>query len=427
MKKINLVSADMGYGHQRASYPLLDLSEGELITINNYPGMPAWEGEYWKKSLAFYESVSRLTKIPVIGSVIFGIMDHFQRIKPFSPFRDLSKQSWQQKMFLRAIKKGLGKKLIEALSSNGLPFVTTFFVAAYAAEYHSFKGDIYCVVCDTDVSRAWGPLYPKTSKLKFFAPNERVRTRLMMYGVKAENIFVTGFPLPKENVGLKKELVSADLAARLLRLDPEKKEASFYEPLLSKDGFNFFQKESEKQAEQNSLTIVFAVGGAGAQKEMATEIINQLEGEIKSGKLHLKLVAGVRQEVRDYFINIIKEKNLTDSNSVEIIYDVDKIAYFRKFNACIRNADVLWTKPSELSFYCGLGLPIVITKPIGSQEIFNRQWLLDIEAGVDAPAKQNLKEWWNEIIKSGRFAKLAVKGFSQAANQGAYKIEEFFN
>ena len=42
-KKINLIAADMGYGHQRAAYPLLDLGGNEIITINNYKGIPDWE------------------------------------------------------------------------------------------------------------------------------------------------------------------------------------------------------------------------------------------------------------------------------------------------------------------------------------------------------------------------------------------------
>ena len=42
-KKINLISANMGYGHQRAAYPLLKLSGDEIITINDYKGIPDWE------------------------------------------------------------------------------------------------------------------------------------------------------------------------------------------------------------------------------------------------------------------------------------------------------------------------------------------------------------------------------------------------
>jgi hypothetical protein len=68
-KKINLVAADMGYGHQRAAYPLFDLSGREIITANNYPGILEWEVNYWQNSLNAYEKISRLKKIPILGLI----------------------------------------------------------------------------------------------------------------------------------------------------------------------------------------------------------------------------------------------------------------------------------------------------------------------------------------------------------------------
>ena len=34
--KFYLVAADMGYGHQRAAYPLLEMSQGGIINLNDY-------------------------------------------------------------------------------------------------------------------------------------------------------------------------------------------------------------------------------------------------------------------------------------------------------------------------------------------------------------------------------------------------------
>ena len=68
------------------------------------------------------------------------------------------------------------------------------------AEFFEYPGKIFCVICDTDIARAWAPLEPKKSKIKYFAPTERVVERLKLYGVKPENIFLTGYPLPLENV-----------------------------------------------------------------------------------------------------------------------------------------------------------------------------------------------------------------------------------
>ena len=72
-------------------------------------------------------------------------------------------------------------------------------------------------------------------------------------------------------------------------------------------------------------------------------------------------------------------------NGLEIIFDADPFAYLDKFNACLRRTDVLWTKPSELVFYSGLGLPIVMAPPIGTHEELNKRWLQEIHAGVKPP------------------------------------------
>ncbi len=418
VKKVNLVAADMGYGHQRAAYPLLDLSAGEIITINNYEGIPDWEKDYWVNSLRSYEKISRLKKVPVIGNLVFAVMDAFQKIQPTYPLRDLSEPTTQQKYFYKVVKKGLGKKLIESLNSNGLPFVTTFFVASYIAEYHNYQGDIYCIICDTDASRAWAPLKPKESRIKFLVPSEKVRERFLMYGVKPENIIISGFPLPKENIGADRQILINDLGCRVGVLDPQGVYQKHYKSLLETVTPGFSRQHNLP------LTITYAVGGAGAQKEIGVTIMQKLSRDIKNNKFSLNLVAGNRLEVRDYFAAEIKKTGLKIGKDVSIIYNEDKTAYFKEFNKCLHDTDILWTKPSELSFYCALGLPIIISPPVGSQEDFNRDWLLSIGAGVDSLAPEYVNEWLPDMLESGRLARAAVDGFLNAEQMGAYNIEK---
>lgn len=415
-KRINLVAADMGYGHQRAAFPLRDLSGGEIITINNYPGIPAEEKEYWVKSLRSYERLSRWKGLPLLGDLIFAVMDAFQKIPPLYPFRDLSRPTTQQKYFYKFVTRGLGRHLIEKLSPSGLPFVTTFFVAAYIAEYYNYPGPIYCIICDTDASRAWAPLNPRQSRAKFLVPSEKVRERFLMYGVKPENIFVTGFPLPKENIGANQEILLKDLSRRIAQLDPQGKYREHYEALLRGvvPGFPATAKRL--------LTITFAVGGAGAQTEIGAALVRQLADQLRARQVALNLVAGSRPEVLAFFSEVLAKHNLTADQGVNIIFDPDKLEYFKKFDECLRDTDILWTKPSELSFYCGLGLPIIIAEPVGSQEDFNREWLLSVDAGLDSLSVRYINEWLPDLLNSGRLARAAVEGFLNVESRGAYNI-----
>lgn len=421
IKRINLIAADMGYGHQRAAHPLADLAGGEIININSYAGIPDWEKKYWINSLRSYERISRFKKVPILGELIFRVMDSFQQIQDFYPFRDLSDQSTQQKFFLRSIKAGLGKHLVEQLNSSGLPFVTTFFVAAYIAEYHNYQGDIYCIICDADASRAWAPIDPKNSRTKFLLPSEKVKERFLMYGVRPENIIVAGFPLPKTNIGADKELLEADLAQRVKLLDPQGEYRENYESLIKKI------LPVSSSPTKRELTLSFAVGGAGAQKEIGGTILSKLALKIKNGELRLNLIAGNRPDVRDYFKNEIRNNKLEEGRGVQIIFAEDKFVYFEKFNSCLRETDILWTKPSELSFYCALGLPIIMSAPVGSQEVYNREWLMSSGAGIDSLDPEYVNEWLPDLLESGRLARAAMDGFLNAEQMGTYNIEKIFN
>ncbi|MCK4666997.1 hypothetical protein KAU33_09620, partial [Candidatus Dependentiae bacterium] len=221
--KMYVVAVNMGYGHQRASYPFLDSAyDGIILNANNYKGITKDERLSWQSGRKWYEMISRFKRVPLLGNIVFGIMNSYQKIEPFYPRRDLTESTSQQKYFHKKVTKGLGKNLIKELNKNPLPLVTTFFVPAYFAEYHKYKGKIYCIICDADIARAWAPLKFKTSKTIYLAPNKRVKQRLMLYGVKEKNIYVTGFPLPKENIGGPlKTILRKDLAARIYNLDPK--------------------------------------------------------------------------------------------------------------------------------------------------------------------------------------------------------------
>lgn len=429
-EKVYVITVDMGYGHQRATYPLkdiatvpntIDLIDYKIINCNNYPGIPKKDEKKWNSGRGMYETISRMKHLPLLGEYIFGIMDYFQRIAQFYPARDLSKPTFQLKMEYKKIKKGLGKDLIDKLNKEPLPIITSFFTAAYFAEEHKYKGDIYLICCDADVSRAWAPLHPEKSKIKYLVPNRRVSERLKLYGVRAENISITGFPLPKECVGGKElKILKENLLRRVTHLDLDSRFRKKYQHTLEE----FFGKKiSLAKNGHEPIHIMFAVGGAGAQRELGIEIVKSLKNDITNGRIEITLVAGVKKDVCRYYQEELKKINLLDKKNIAIVYAEDKKEYFKKFNQVLNSADILWTKPSELSFYVGLGIPIIMAPIIGAQEKYNRDWLSAIGSGVDQQDPKFTNEWLFDWLKSGWLAQAAFEGVFDAPRNGVYHIE----
>lgn len=423
-KQAWIVAVDMGYGHQRAAYPLRHLSPtGEVISANNYQGIPKKDYRIWRESESFYNFVSRLIGIPLIGRHLFNLYDKLQSIQQFYPRRDLSRPNIQLSAMYSSIKKGWGKDFINFLNTKDIPLITTFFAVAFMAEEHEFKNDIYLILCDADISRAWVARNPRKSRIKYLAPCRRVVDRLKLYGVKDENIFLTGFPLPEENLGgANLDILKIDLLARIHNLDPLKRYRQKYADTVAR----FLKSVGEKVTEPHPLTITFAVGGAGAQKMMAKDILSSFKKKLLKEELHLNLVAGTRNDVYLYFQDRIKEcglKKLLDKN-IKIIFATDKDGYFEQFNQALRTTDVLWTKPSELVFYAGLGLPLIMAPSVGAQEVYNRTWLKTINAGISQNNPKYAHEWLFDWIDSGWLAEAAMAGFLDGRQFGVYNIKD---
>ncbi len=468
-KRAYIVTVNMGYGHQRTSLPLrkfacpLEFTEGEIkaaldgkiINANDYPGIPKKDREIWDSSRDFYEFVSKFKRVPLIGEFIFSLYDKFQNISSYYPKRDLSKATFGLKRIYSTIKKGWGKDLISKFPAKSgissqrekrnLPLVTTFFIPAFMAEIFDYPSDIFCVICDADISRAWAPLEPAKSRIKYFTPNTWVANRLKLYGVREENIFFSGYPLPIENIGTEKmEILKEDLGRRLLNLDPTQKYRFQYKSLLEEKIGPLPEKSG------HPLTIMFSIGGAGAQKKIVGKYLKSLAKKIRERKIKVILSAGIREKIKRYFLGEIKKLKLEEffgeniypvrnsenrdevinksiSNGVEIIFEKKIGDYFSLFNQKLRETDILWTKPSELSFYSALGIPIIIAPPIGSQEDFNKKWLLHTDAGILEEKPEYANQWIFDSLKSGRFAEAAVQGFIKGKKLGVFNIQQIIS
>jgi len=421
-KKAYIVDVNMGYGHQRTAYPLRDLAfEGKIINANSYQGIPEEDRKIWESSRKSYEFVSRIKRIPLIGDFTFGIFDKFQEILSYYPKRDLSKPNFALKKIYSLIKKGWGEDLIEKLKKNHLPLITTFFPPAFMADVFNYPNEIFCIICDADIARTWAPLNPSKSKIKYFVPNNWAIERLKLYGVKEENIFLTGYPLPKENIGTEEmEILKSDLKNRIVNLDPGKIYYRQYKPIIE-NYLGTLPKNSD-----HPLTIMFSIGGAGAQKEIAIKAIKNLSKKIKNQEIKVILVAGIKKDIKEYFLKNIKKLGLIDylGRNIEVVFSEKINDYFEIFNQKLRKTDILWTKPSELSFYTALGMPIIIAPSIGSQEDFNKRWLLRLGSGILQEASHYTEEWLFDYLKGGRLAESALEGFIEAEKLGTFNIEK---
>ena len=109
-----------------------------------------------------------------------------------------------------------------------------------------------------------------------------------------------------------------------------------------------------------------------------------------------------------------------------MICEDSRPAYFDRFNQAMRITDILWTKPSELSFYSALGIPIVMAPTIGAQEDKNRKWLMDKSCALPQYNPNQAFEWLGDMLQDGILAEKALNGFIKNRKLGVYKIEEVF-
>lgn len=411
-----VVSADMGYGHQRAVFPLKDFAEDGLITVGRNDDSSEKEKKQWTRLLNVYESFSRARGIPVIGKPIFSLLDTLLHIPSFYPIRNLSGSTYQVDLLEKNIRAGICTGMMQKISAKQLPLVTSFYAPAIAADMKGYE-PIYCIVCDADINRVWAAKQPWESRINYFAPCGKAAQRLRSYGVPEERIFLTGFPLPMDLIGRNLSVLKHDLGQRLFLLDPRDR----FRTIHHKSVEHFLGRRNTFFKRDRRLTITYAVGGAGAQKEIGERIVHSLRHRLHGNDVRINLVAGIRPEVRDYFEAVRREHR---TENISVIYGETLHDYFQKFNTAMRTTDILWTKPSELSFYAGLGIPIIMTPTIGSQERFNRQWLFEIHAGMKQEDPEFTEQWLYDLLQNGTIADMAWSGFLKARKLGTAKIME---
>jgi hypothetical protein len=414
-----VVAVDMGYGHLRAARPLSRALGTPVVEVDRAPLVGAEEGKVWDRVRGAYEWTSRISQVPFLGRPFRWLLDGVTAIPHLYPYRDLSAPTRGVLTLDRLVQRGLGDGLVERLRQTGAPLLTTFYSPAIAAD-RAGLGNIWCVITDSDINRVWAPLDPERTNIHYLVPSQRAGRRLRAYGVPAHRITFTGFPLPHELLGgVRLPALRRNLAARLVRLDPTREFRRSYREELAQ-----FLGPLPEEEEGRPPLLVFAVGGAGAQADMARHFLPSLRPAIEEGRLRLALVAGVRAEVEARFRGALAHAGLEAAvgSGIEILQAPTLEQYFERFDALLARADVLWTKPSELTFYGALGLPLLFAPPVGVHERYNRRWARDAGAGFAQREISFAWQWLSDALDDGTLAGAAWSGFMRLPKHGLYRI-----
>jgi hypothetical protein len=420
-----VVAVDMGYGHLRAATPIAEALGVPVSQVDKAPIVAPAEEKLWRRVRGAYEAVSRLSQLPVVGAPLRVLLDGLTDIPHLHPYRDLSAPTRGVLTLERLIRRNLGQGLLGHLRETGAPLLTTFYSPAIVADRAGYDR-IFCVVTDTDINRIWAPAEPDKTRIQYLAPTRRAARRLQAYGVPEARITFTGFPLPHALVGgTGLPALKRNLAARLVRLDP----AGEFRRSMPEELAHFLGAlPAEEEGRPPRLT--FAVGGAGAQSEIARAFLPGMRRLVESGRLTVTLVAGVRPEVEARLRESVKLAGLEPflapgaGAAVEILRGEDFPDYYARFNARLADTDLLWTKPSELTFYAALGLPLICAPPVGVHEHYNRRWAREAGAAVKQRDARFAADWLSDWLADGLLAAAAWAGYMRLPKFGLYRILE---
>lgn len=416
-----VVAVDMGYGHLRAATPIADALGTRVLEVDRAPLVGQEEARLWARVRAGYELISRLSQLPAVGRPLSRILDTITDIPRLHPYRDLSAPTRGVRALERLVRRNLGEGLITHLRATGAPLLTTFYSPAIAADRAGLER-VFCVATDSDLNRIWAPLEPARTRIQYLVPTRRAARRLRAYGIPEERITFTGFPLPDALVGGPAlPVLRRNLAARLVRLDPSGEfRRSVPEELA------VFLGVLPREEEGRPALITFAVGGAGAQAGMAEAFLPGFRRALEAGTIRIALVAGVRPEVEARFREAVQRAGLEPllGRGVELLAARSFADYYDRFNALLARTDVLWTKPSELTFYAALGLPLVLAPPVGVHERYNLRWAREGGAGLKQRDGRFAAEWLSDWLADGLLAAAAWAGYMRLPKFGLQRILE---
>ena len=145
---------------------------------------------------------------------------------------------------------------------------------------------------------------------------------------------------------------------------------------------------------------------------------------LRAGNVRLALVAGCRPDVARRLRRGLVGAGLLGHPGIVLLQDRDMLMYLRSFNAILARTDVLWTKPSELTFFAALGLPLVAAPPIGMHEQRNLRWAVDAGAALPQRDPRSAADWLLGWLEDGTLARAAWNAYRELPKLGLYQIVE---
>lgn len=412
-----VAAVDMGYGHLRAAHALASALGQEVVEVDREPFATPAESRLWSRLRTAYTVLSRASQAPVVGRPLDWLLRSVTEIPRLYPYRDQSSPTLGVEVLHWLIRRGLGRNLVHHLKRTGDALLTTFFAPALATAEAGVPR-LVCVVTDSDINRVWAPRQPRGTHLEYCVPSQQALRRLRAFGVPAARIHFTGFPLPEELIG-DEDVQKRQVAARLVRLDP----AGTFRGQYREELVQVLGAVPEGESHQPPR-LTFAVGGAGVQDRIAQALVHSLAPAVRAGRLRLALVAGVRSELAERFQAWLGDAGLAGAgeDSVEVLHAPGLSAYFSAFNQLLLRTDILWTKPSELTFFAAAGIALIFAPPVGAHESFNRRWAIQRGAGLSQYSPATAGQWLNEWLQEGILAGAAWAGFRRLPRHGTAHI-----
>jgi len=344
-------------------------------------------------------------------------------LAPLQPGIDLSAPDRASRRLDSLVAAGLARGFAGRLRRGGPPLVTTHAPLAVAVERTS-TARVFCVVTDNDLPRHWAPLMASKSNLQYLVPSRRAFDRLCAYGVMRGNVHYTGIPLHPRLLGdAELPVTKANLAARLLRLDPGRAFLDLHEDAIAR---RLGPLPGPAAVMPPLVTVV--VDGAGARRRQALRTARELLPQVDSGRLRLAILSDCRSSTAEA---VELELHRPDSGALARLgVRVATLDYTGDGRGgmfdLLGESDVLWTRPSELVFLAALGLPLLITACDGPYETATRRWAVHRGAA---------KTWTGDLggeqiarwLADGTLAESAWAGFRKLPKRGLFRIEELVN